>query len=742
MSYTFARAALIASCCLTPMAATAAETADGDGALIEEIVVQARKQGERLLDAPATITVIEQEKLEAANITNANQLTGLVPGLVTMQGTAGSSATFRGLGSTSADPSMESSVATYVDGTYLGHPRDFILPIYDVAQVELVKGTQSTLLGKNSSLGAISIINRRPGSTLGYDLTYTHTDGIGGNRIQGGVDVPLAGGFSVRIAGLYNDENGYVRNLHLGDKERRIQEASGRITVAGDIGQDSNVLLVYQHDDRIGDGHYFEALSDPAGVLTARARALGQTNFEAVGNDRSYSGYDAVGPGAVPGSQQYDKQRGDRGVFIGTTEFNDYTLTAQTSWVQWHSSRLSDLDLTRARLLELRDREKNRVFSQEVRISSPQDQAFTWLAGVFYYDNRWTLERNTTGQSGGGVFPLAGFASAAIGIQTEALSGFAAARYAISDQFTLSGGLRYTNEEKQATYVRRSGGFFAGPSTAPPIPLTTLPSSTAKDLDGDVGVQYRPREGMLFYLSWSKGSKSGGYQIGPVSLAAAPYRGETAYTTELGTKIDFRGKGYVTAAVFDTRVDDFQVSRVQVVGGLAQTVISNGEVGTRGAEAAGAWRVNKELTLSGSVVYSPAKFTQDFPKGAATPVAYDGMPLPRAPRWTAEANAEWVRPLSETLDLRLAGTLIYSSDSDLQFRSTDPLAPISKERTLVDAQVGISDKAQGWEVSLLATNLTDKRFVNFTTAVSGGGGAYYGTLNRPRMIALQLKLTH
>jgi outer membrane receptor protein involved in Fe transport len=735
-----ARAALVASCCLAPLAA-AAQSAPADPNAVEEIVVMARKQGERLLDAPATITVIEQQKLEAANITNANQLTGIVPGLITMQGTAGTSAAFRGVGSTSADPGMESSVATFVDGVYLGHPRDFILPMYDIAQIELVKGTQSTLLGKNTSLGAIAITSRRPGSVVGYDLAYTYSDGIEGHRIQGGVDIPLEGGFAMRLAGIYNDEQGFVRNDYLNETGRQVQEASGRITLAGPISDFGDVTLIYQHDDRDGKGHNFEILSDPIGVVRARALALGQTNFEAIGNDRAYSGYDAVGPGAIPGGPQYDKQRGDRAVGILTFDLNDYVVTAQTSWVQWRSSRSTDLDFTRARLLEFSDREKNGIFSQEVRISSLQDGPFSWLAGIYYYDNRWTLQRSTFGQSGGGLFPLAGFSESAITIFTTAWSGFASANYKLSDQFTVTGGLRYTNEEKTATYSRRSGGVFASPTIAPAIPVTTLPSSTSKDLDGDIGLQFRPQDRTLIYLTWSKGSKSGGYQNGPLTLAVAPYDGETAYTTELGAKFDFPGRGFVTAALFDTRVKDFQVSRAQVVNGLVQTTISNGDIGTRGAEVAGSWRVSDDLTLNGNVVYAPAKFRKDFPEGVTPLVAYEGMPLPRAPEWTAEIGARYVRAVTDALDLRLEGKVGYASDSDLQFRSTDPLAPVSKAHTFVDAQVALANGQSGWEVALIGTNLTDERYVTFTTGASASPDAYYGTLSRPRVIALQLKLS-
>jgi outer membrane receptor protein involved in Fe transport len=739
----FTRLALAATCCLTPLAAAAAQPADqaGQATAIDEVVVMARKQGETLLDAPATINVLQEHALEAANITNATQLSGIVPGLVIMQGTAGASSSFRGLGSTSADPSVESSVATFLDGVYLGHPRDYILPIYDVAQVELIKGTQSTLLGKNTSLGAISIVSRKPRGVFGYDLSLTHSDGIGGNRLEGGLDTPLGHGFTLRIAGVVNDEGGYVRNVHLGDKERRVSDSSGRLVLTGPLGGSGELTVIYQHDDRQTDGHYLELLSDPNGVVTGRALALGQTGFEAVGNDRAYSGADAAGPSGVAGPLQFDNQKGDRLTIIGSHDLGPYKLTAQTAWVQWKSRRATDLDLTRAQLLDLYDREKNYVLSQEIRLASPATDRFSWLAGLYYYKNNWRIVRSAKAQTGGGVFPFPGAVTGDLLVNTEAWSGFGSARYDLTDRLTFSAGLRYTDEDKTPTYERVASGFFALPSQSPTLPKTTLATKTAKKLDGDVGVQFHPSARTMLYATWSKGSKSGGFQTSPTTLGGAAFEGETAYTSEAGAKFEFPGRGYLTAAIFDTRVDGFQVSRVAVVDANAQSVISNGDIGARGAEANGSWKVDEHLTLGANLVYSDAKFRKDFPETGAL-VAYEDMRLPRAPKWSGAVNIRYSRPVGERLTLRLEGAAAYTGDADLQLRSTDPLAPIAKAHTLLDGQIALADEGRGWEVALIGTNLTNERFATFDTAVTAGGGAYYGTLNRPRVIAVQLKLSH
>ena len=159
---------------------------------VGEIIVTARKQGETLLRAPATINILQPSELQRNNITNANQLTGIAPGVLQAPGSSGGGATtFRGLGSGGSTQSVESSVPTYIDGVYLGHNRDYVTPLYDLDHIELIKGTQSTLLGKNTSLGAVSIVTHRPTSEFGIDASYTHSFTINGDRFIGALNTPV-----------------------------------------------------------------------------------------------------------------------------------------------------------------------------------------------------------------------------------------------------------------------------------------------------------------------------------------------------------------------------------------------------------------------------------------------------------------------------------------------------------------------------------------------------------------------
>ncbi|GAA0322852.1 TonB-dependent receptor [Sphingomonas oligophenolica] len=713
---------------------------DGQEADTREIVIVARKQGETAIRAPATIAIADSQLVRSQNITSANQLTGIVPGVVTQQGTSGSSVAIRGMSSSSADPSIESSVPTYVDGVYFGRTRDLVMPIYDVDHIEVIKGTQSTLLGKNTSLGALSIVNRRPGKDFGYDLTYGHSFGIGGDQAQGAINMPIGGGFAIRAAALLNHEGGYVRNAYVGRYERQVREVSGRITLSGNVTSDGSIALIYQHDDRRLKGQYFEVLADPAGAITRRAGLLGQTNFEAVGNDVNYNGSDAVGADTVAGPLPFDNQVGNKATAILSFDLGGARLTSQSAYVEWKSLRDTDADFTRANLLDLRDGENNRVISQEVRLASDTARPFSYLVGAYYYHNDWTLNRILTGQSGGGVFPLVGFSNTNLNVRTDAISGFASARYAITDTLTFSAGIRYTHEDKTATYDRSSAGFFAAPTQSPAIPHTTAPKIGAGDIGGDLGVQWHPTASTMLYASWSRGTKSGGFQANPTTLAAAQFTEEVAYTTEVGAKVDLGRRGFATIAAFNTAVKGFQVGRTQVVAGLSQTVIGNADVLSRGAEASTSLRIVNGLWVDGNVVYDDSHFTKDFPAGATPLVAYAGMPLQRAPKWTAMGAVRYQGDLSSTVRLRARAAVNYSSEYDLQYRASDPLAPKSLEHAQIDASIALLHTGTGIEVAVIGTNLTDKRYAYFTSSISAGGSAYFGSLNRPRTVALQLSI--
>ena len=745
----FTRALLLTSCIVAPgLSAQTALAQEGDAEKREiTIVVTALKQGYSVLDTAATVAVVDDEAVSALNITSANDLGGIIPGYITMQGVAGASNTFRGLGSNSADPSIESSVATFNDGVYFGHSRDLVTPLYDLEDIQFIPGTQATLLGKNSSLGAVSITSRKPGDVFAYNGSASYITELQGTKVEAGVDIPLGERFSARVAGFWNDEDAYGYNNFLDRSERQLTQTSGRFILDGEFGDTGELTVLYQHDDRDAKGHYLEIVSDPNFEIRGLGDALGQSDLDAAPNDIHSSGSESLGfPGDISGPGQFDTQTGDRATLIASAEIGGgHTLTAQTGYASWESERVTDLDFTQFRIIDLLDDETNDIFSQELRISSDVQGRLTYLAGLYYYHNDYFLGRDVLAQAEP-VIGFRGLSDSSTDIETESWSVFTSGRYELSTRWALSGGLRYTDEEKTATYERTTTdtiGFVLGA----PLPLTTLPSQTSTEIDGNIGIEFMPNDNSLIYVTYARGSKSGGFQSTPDTFQAASFDGEVAYTTELGAKFGLGSDAWASVALFDTIVEDFQVGRVENLNGFPQIIIDNSEIRSKGFEGAFNWNVQDNITLDGSVIYSDAKFTEDFfsDDGAGGQVleAFEGMRLPRAPEWSARIGADYRKDIGKNLTLMAGGSLRYTSERDLQLRASNPLAPRAKANTLVDARISIGASDDRWRVSLIGNNLTDERFVTFASdaPLAPSGEAYYGILNRPQTIALQLSIS-
>jgi iron complex outermembrane receptor protein len=729
------RQGLLATCTISAWAASPAlaQTAAAEADTSDDtIVVTALKQNEALLDTPATVKVVDDATLEIANVTNAQQLSGIVPGYFSMQGVTGHSASIRGLGSNSPDPSIESSVAIFMNGMYLGHARDFIVPLYDTQQIEFISGTQSTVLGRNTSLGAIAVSTKRPGRSFNNELAGTYTSELDAVRLDGAADVSLGGDFALRAAFLVNSEQGYVKNDYLQRSETDRNEASGRLTLMGPLGESGTLTAIYQRDYLRTKGQNLELLSDPNGRIAATAARFGQTLFEAAGNDITYSGSDRTNPANPSVALPFDEQDGDRATLIVEYDLtSNLKLTGQTAYVDWVGNRTNDIDFTAFRLIDISDREDNKVISQELRLDSAKSGPFTFNAGVFYYFNNYSIHRVVSSDLG---ISLDAFAKN----KTESWSLFASGRLELSQKFALIGGLRQTWESKSVDY-NLSGTLAKLPG------IRALPAVDNAETDGNIGLEFRPQQNILLYASWARGSKNGGFQTNPDSLATAAYGPEATYNKELGVKFDLGSRSFVEVAVFDTIVKNFQAGRLVVrpPSTLPETLIGNADARSTGAEISAQWSATQSLVIKGGLTYADARFTEEVLSetrpGVFIPEIFDGMPLPRAPKWTGQMSMNYAVPISGRLELNTSGLLRYASNADLQFRSTAPTAPRATAGAFADVKLEITDKKAGWSLALLANNLTNRRPTAFTSFHLLDRQAFYGTRSLPMTIAAQLK---
>lgn len=730
------RALLLAASALAALSGAAhAADADAHGAppAVQEVVVTALKQNTTAMQTPATVAVLSADALASRSVTNTSQLSGVVPGLVMSVGVAGlPGVSFRGLGSNSAVFSLEPSVGQYQDGVYLGHSRSYVSPLYDVDHVEFIQGTQSTLLGKNVSLGAISIVNHRPTSQFGWDVTAQHDFGVDGDKFEGALNAPVSDKLAVRAALLASRDDGFIHNTFLDRQEARQDDISGRLMILARPSDSTDLLVSYQHDRRDLQGQDLQVLTDPSGAVRGWSAAYGITQtiapYRTAAAQRAFGHLGDVDP--------YDVQNTDRLNFVGNIDLDVVKVTLQTAYVAWNSSRATDLDFTPINLIGLDDAERDREFTQELRLSSSAIPRTHLVGGVFYYHDRWTYDRTVEASPNSAGFPLSGTTNGVTRLTTRSISVFGSGVFDIAETLKFDAGLRYTNERKTGDFVRAGTGVVS--AVFPDTPFTTYAPQETNPLDYNVGLRFLPSARLLFYVTYAKASKSGGFQDFPTTAAGAPFLPETAYSTEVGAKVKL-DRGYVTGAFFDTRIHNFQTSYTLAVGTppVSQTVVGNSQVRSTGFQLNGGYELAPRLKVDGQLVYADSRFTQDF-----STLTKSGDALTRAPKWTGEVSVSYDHPVREGLTGFGKASVDFSSKTLFQFVRAQPLAPFGEAHAELNAQLGVRNEADSWELSVVGTNLTGAEYIVFATSVSAGGGAYYGAYNRPRTVALQLKLKH
>jgi len=712
------------------------EQGESSRASSTDIVVTARKQNETVLDAPASITVLTSDNLAAKNITRANELSGIVPGLVQTNGNGSLPATtFRGLGTNSSVPSAEPSVAYFVDGVYYSHLRDYTSPVYDLSHVELIKGTQSTLLGKNTSVGAISLVTNRPTAFLEGSIQYTHSFEMNGNRLEGFLNVPVSDRLQVRASFFANDEQGMVYNQYRDRNEPDLSDLSARLAVAWQPSDTVDIVFRYQHDDRDQLGFQWELLQDPLGVVTGWAATYGQV-LNTVPDRVNNSGSDAVGV-PIGGPEQFEKQNTDRVNAFAEIDLGDHVLTMQTAYHDWQAPRYTELDQIGAYLFGIEEDEFTKSFTQEVRISSVGGERLDYLAGLYYYWNKWGNNPRIGGPDSNTVgFPITGISDTMLRQKTKAYSAFASASYEVFDNFYVDVGGRYTHERKRGSMERDANGTIAIFSL-PSLPFTMLEPLNNNSFDYSAGVRYEPSPDLLLYATYSRGSKSGGYQDSVAVPELAAYSPETAFTTEIGAKWTIDG-GFLALALFNTKVADFQNNYTASIGGVSRSLIGNTDIRSRGFEATGSYGLAPGLRVDGSLIYANGEYLNDFPGDGS--VALKGQPLTRNPKWTGQIDLNYEGQLNDDVELFGSATFDFASDAVLQSLVTQAIAPKMEAHETLNAKLGLRFM-NGVEVAVIGTNLTDERYVTFATGISTTGGAYAGSVNRGRVIALQMGYT-
>lgn len=699
----------------------------------DSIVVTARKRAESVQDIPISVAAISGEGLQAKGLMTFESLTSATSGFTALRN-ANNNLTFRvrGLGTGAGNDGYEQSVALFIDGSYAGRSPEYNQALFDVERVEIIKGTQAALLAKNTSLGAVSVTTRKPGEEWGFNGNANYEMAFSSLKLDMGADVPLGDTLFLRVAGQSDSTRGYIRNVALDTKTPRIDALAGRATLVWKPVPELNAMLMYQQFRANTRGVGEEIAVDSLSVAAARAALAGVPFQPGLDYRQHVSGNDF--------GDTRDRTTGRR--LIGTLNYDisDYTLTSVSAYSRFQQNRRMDADaFVGAYTTQVPFNNGNRQFTQELRISSPANDPFNFVAGVFFLNEDFDLIRSVDVVADGlpNGSTLDGANIDYFDQNTKNYAAFGQANLDIAGGLSASLGLRLNHEDREVTLSRdivRAGSLgFLFPGFAE----ATL-RRKATTLDGSVGLQYKLDGDKLFYISASRGTKSGGYLTQGTNATTAAYPAERADTIEAGTKLSF-GRSHFNFSIFQTKINDLQ--QALFLGGVFDTTPI--DVRARGAELDVAFRASDALRLSASVTYSDAEILT-----GVAPVK-GSQPL-NAPKWSGNADIDYTAPISSSLNLdaslgaEFSSQRVWSAFSGNQ--CTGPVAasaivPCTDPYLRVNARLAVGADDGSWKLALIGRNIFDRKVVSYARVATFITGASMGTLAAPRTVAIQFTIS-
>lgn len=749
---------LAASALAGPTAAFAQDApAESQGGL-DDIIVTAQKRAEGLSDVPISISAVSGKQVESYGQTNLEQISSSVPNLKITQTAIANRIAIRGIAS-GDNKGFEQSVAMFVDGVYYGRDQLSRLPLVDMERVEVLRGPQPTLFGKNAIAGAVNITTRSPtdefeGTVSGlYEFNHKEL------QLTGVLSGPLSDGIEARVVGYHRSMDGYFYNQKLKRNEPNVDEYYVRGKVEFDKGGPLAAELKLEYAD-------FAMKGQPRDV------------FGAVGN------YNAVFQGpffvsTVPDYVREDNGYESRNKVFGATlnadlEIGEHTLTSVTSLLDYKTREIVDVDFSGISFLDGTNlREDYRQFSQELRLTSPSGEAFNYIGGVYYQHAKLDVQDftlfNPTFLGLGAPFNALGDTrnDRDYSQTSDLISAFAQGELSLTDQLRVTAGARFNHEKKSG---RRSLAIVQGPlSTAPAAVVAAVfralnieAHSIAGKLSEDsfnpmVNVQFDATDDLMLYASYARGTKAGGFDIRSNSLptsttvakpGAFEFQDESADNFEAGLKYKGRDVAF-NLSFYRTKYKDLQVNIFD--GTLNFNVRNAAAARTQGIEADFRAALAEGLTISGAIAYLDFKFT-NFTDGQCyylqTPgpggfCDYSGKRNALSPKWSGNLNVDYWTPVGSDLKLSFNVNADFSS-SYIAAANLDPRTYQGSYAKL-GARIALGQIDNRWEVALIGRNLTDQRILQTgsamplaTTITGGAGNAYNGIVDRPRTIAVQV----
>ena len=745
--------------------------------VLEEITVTAQKREESLAEVPISIAVVSGQQIQNRSIDSMAVLSQSMPNVLINENQIDTTISIRGV-TTGNNKGFEQSATMYFDGLSYGRSQLIRTPLVDLERVEVLRGPQPTLFGKNAIAGAVNIISAKPTDEFEGKISLSNEFEHDEMQVLGVLSGPLSDNISGRLTASYRDADGWIDNVQLNRKEVQREETyvRGQLAFTTDSSFEANLKIEHAEFDMIG---------------------------YAMENLNPQDDYLLIFGGGVPGIPAVDVEEDWRrasgevssvndmmnAVLTANWDWGDHGMTSITGFVDYDTFEILDVDYTNLPILDgTNQSEKYSQFSQEFRLTSPGDSKVNYIAGVFFQSGDLDVTDDVflgpfLALGGPTVGLLVDSQWARVYAQSSDLwSVFAQADIELSDRFDLTVGARYSSEDKDGS---RELDILPGPTnTADSLP-SGIPdvsfleflwgfilnvgehqvsgSRSESSFDPLVRLQFHANDNVSFYASYTEGSKAGGFDIRGNSIPGTPvvatpgtweFEGEEATNIELGAKMHW-DRAQVNLTVFQTDYDNLQTNIFDGVLGFLVENASSAEAD--GVEIDGRFLLGENFQLFASAGWLDYKYkdfqeSQCYYQEVPTNTPYcdrSGFTTPFAPEFSGNLGLDFEKELTSSLVL----DFLVNVDVSSNYYLVTNLDPNLKEDgyTKFGAVVGIGDNEGKWRLSLIGDNLTDERiriiggtlplartFIGLVPPGIFDGTAYDAIYARPRNITLKL----
>lgn len=691
---------------------------------IEEVVVTARKVEESLQTVPVAVSALTGSMIERGAITDIGDLEGMAPNVeIGRHGTFPSSAhiTIRGMTSMDIERSFEPSVGVVVDGLFLASNTNQMVDMFDIARIEILRGPQGTLFGKNTIGGVVNVVRNQPSNEFEAKVQAT-LGNLGRVDLKGVVNVPLVNevlAARVGVASLNSD--GYMKNLTTGNTLNEDEAMAFRGALRFTPNENFDVTLNYDYYRNRMDGtgplnlstedqficilYGFCGVQLPNGDFTDADRDLYTVNTNTDGFNHE-----------------------DVHTVIGEVNWRvgELTVTSITGYRHLKEDILFDPDASPVNFLEPRRKQNTEQFSQELRVSGNLGERADFVVGGYYFYSDYYLHQRSD------------LTAAGAGIQIQetyhddrSWAGFFQGNYRITPELRINVGGRYTWQKKSINHRPLGLPTFSGEF-----------DESWKEFTPRVGLDYQVNDNIFLYASYASGFKSGGWNgRAGTHTSIGPYDPETVDAFEIGMKSDFwNGRARLNVAAFYNDYKDLQLDTVRPLdsAGGQETLVDNAaSAKTQGVEAELTVIPLEGLTLISNVGYLDAKyksFTADL-DGDGDIDDNSGLKFRRAPKWqvTLGANYEYLLPSdSGSVDLNVRWS--WRDQTELTVLNL----PVGHQKSvgILNGTVSYTTPDDHMRVSLYGRNLTNEQYVEYVLPVANLFN--FGSPSIPREYGIEL----